>query len=103
MARQRAQLEIAGAERPVHPELDEIALPLAQTRYERMDLQKQENDLADQLVERMKQLKVKAYSLYDGETEYHFKLKRGEPTIGIKRVQPKDAAADDDGDEADAA
>lgn len=91
----KKQTEIPGTEHPdAIPELDEIAGPLAATRYERMDLQEKEGQLSaqmDQAMEaRRKQLSkdkngVPVYVFRDAGYRYNFRLKETSK-VTIERV-----------------
>jgi hypothetical protein len=100
MARRGKQTQIPGTERPTVPELDEIAGPYVERLYERMEMQRDEKALKLQLLERMKQLKHKAYTFHDGEDEYEFsvesssKLKTKRKKLGEEQVEVPDAEDD---------
>lgn len=100
----RRQTQIPGTERPTIPEIEEVAKPLCEARYQRMELQKTEKALADQLRERMKTHKTKLYRVYveddEGEEqEFELKLEPGPAKVKIHRVKQNEATGGgDDGD-----
>lgn len=88
----KRQREIPGIERETIPELEEIAEPYVQELYAALDAQKNAKDLRSQLIERMKQLKVKAYTHTDGEFEYQFQV---EQNAKLKTKRKKVGAEDE--------
>lgn len=83
-AAKKKQTEIPGTERETIPELEEIAIQLAEARYRRMELQEEESDLHQQMLDRMEAVKdkitegpgkVPTYVCIDGENKYVFRLK----------------------------
>lgn len=70
----KKQQEIPGTEDKVVAELEEIAAPLCEVRYQRMELQEQENALAQQLLDRMQALSMDHYRRRDGETVFNIRV-----------------------------
>lgn len=63
------QMEIPGAERETNAEIDELAGPYTAALYERQRLQLEENQLREQLGERMRALGVPKYRYVDDNGE----------------------------------
>jgi hypothetical protein len=89
MARKgKKQLEIAGAERQTDAELDECVERLASIRYERMRLQGEEGEAAEELVERLQEKGLTQYVYEDGDVKITAKLKQSSNSkIALKREE----------------
>lgn len=97
----KRQTELKGTERPVIKELDDICGAYAEALYNRMELQGNEKDYRAQVIERMKQLRQKAYTYVDGEFEFSFTLEQNAKLkTKRKRVgEDDDVAVEEDPEE----
>lgn len=94
MAKRRPrQTQIPGTERETVPELEEIAEPYVQELYTALDAQAAAKDLRAQLLERMRQMKLKNYVHSDGEYDYEFEA---ESTTKLKTKRRR-VGSDDEG------
>jgi hypothetical protein len=93
MANSKKQLEIPGAEVESIAELDEVAGPYTAALYDRQELQVRENQLREQLADRMLELQVERYVYSDGDARYT--ITREAST----RLKCKRTRGDGDGDE----
>lgn len=79
------QPELPTLERKKDKELDGMILALHETRTERIELQKDENEMATALIEKMKAKKKTAYVCIDGETKYTCNLFDGPEKVKVKQ------------------
>lgn len=90
----KRQREIPGTERSTIPELEEIVEPYVVELYNALEAQQAAKALRSQLIERMRQLKVKTYTHVDGEYEYSFNVEQ----IGKLKTKRKRVGAEDEGE-----
>lgn len=95
----RRQKELPGVERPTDVDIDEVADPYLDVMRKRMDLQKKERSLREQLIERMKQKKLKSYDHVDGDATTRIELVTDKTSkLKTKLIDPS-VSEDEDDDE----
>lgn len=92
----RRQQELQGYEREVIPELEDVGQAYVKVLYKRMELGKKEIELKAQLHERMRQLEVPVYVLYDKDDNgYKVSRKPGEEKLAVERLEkPKESGGE---------
>lgn len=83
----KKQPELEGFERPVHPEIDKLALKYVGVRTKRMELQDQENKLKAELHQAMVLADMKRYQFMDGEETREVVVETGKDKVKVQFVE----------------